>query len=245
MKRITSLSLAAAMAITALGSASALAQPYQPGPPPPGYYHPPPPHPPGPPGPPMGPPPGGPGWHQWHHGDHYYGDRYVVNNWHHYGLRPPPHGYQWVQNGGQFVMIAIASGVVTFGYQDHIIDRFFLGGDNLRGFADGGVGPHDVSTGDSLGGNIMWTGSAELQFPLPVSPDLGVNGFAFVDTGSTWSLPVTFGPVFDSSAPRVGTGVGVAWNTPFGLIDLSFAEPIVKQKDDQIQQFRVSFGTRF
>lgn len=135
--------------------------------------------------------------------------------------------------------------IPTFGYQDHIIDRFFLGGDNLRGFADGGVGPHDVSTGDSLGGNIMWTGSAELQFPLPVSPDLGVNGFAFVDTGSTWSLPVTFGPVFDSSAPRVGTGVGVAWNTPFGLIDLSFAEPIVKQKDDQIQQFRVSFGTRF
>jgi hypothetical protein len=112
MKRITSLSLAAVLAITALGSASALAQPYPPGPPPPGYYHPPP-HPPGPPGPPMGPPPGGPGWHQWHHGDHYYGNRYVVNNWHHYGLRPPPPGYQWVQNGGQFVMIAIASGIVT------------------------------------------------------------------------------------------------------------------------------------
>ena len=27
------------------------------------------------------------------------------------------------------------------GYQDKIEDRFFLGGDNLRGFADGGVGP--------------------------------------------------------------------------------------------------------
>jgi hypothetical protein len=26
---------------------------------------------------------------------------------------------------------------------------------------------------------------------------------------------------------------------------LSLAEPILKQKDDQIQQFRVSFGTRF
>ena len=111
MKRITSLSLAAVLAVTALGSGSALAQPYPPGPPPPGYYHPPP-HPPGPPGPPMG-PPGGPGWHQWHHGDHYYGNRYAVNDWHHYGLRPPPPGYQWVQDGGQFVLIAIASGIVA------------------------------------------------------------------------------------------------------------------------------------
>jgi outer membrane protein insertion porin family len=43
----------------------------------------------------------------------------------------------------------------------------------------------------------------------------------------------------------VGAGVGVSWNTPFGLINLSLAQPIVKQPGDQIQQFRVSFGTRF
>ena len=139
--------------------------------------------------------------------------------------------------------------IPTFGYQTRIIDRFFLGGDSLRGFADGGVGPHDVSTGDSLGGQIMWSQSTELQFPTPLSPSLGITGFAFVDTGSTWQIPASEiaqdGPAYDSSAPRVGAGVGIAWNTPFGLIDLSLAEPIVKQKDDQIQQFRVSFGTRF
>ena len=38
------------------------------------------------------------------------------------------------------------------GYNDRIIDRFFLGGDNLRGFADGGVGPHDQNTGCSTPG---------------------------------------------------------------------------------------------
>jgi len=139
--------------------------------------------------------------------------------------------------------------IPTFGYQTRIIDRFFLGGDSLRGFADGGVGPHDVSTGDSLGGQIMWSESTELQFPTPLPPDLGITGFAFVDTGSTWQIPASEiaqdGPAYDSSAPRVGAGVGIAWNTPFGLIDLSLAEPIVKQRDDQIQQFRVSFGTRF
>jgi outer membrane protein insertion porin family len=141
--------------------------------------------------------------------------------------------------------------IPILGYQDRIVDRFFLGGDNLRGFADGGVGPHDASTGDSLGGRILWTQSTELHFPLPVSPDLGVSGFAFVDVGSLYEAREisnsagTPQRIYDSSAPRVGTGVGVSWNTPFGLINLSLAEPIVKQKDDQIQQFRISFGTRF
>ncbi len=147
------------------------------------------------------------------------------------------------------------------GYHDRIIDRFFLGGDTLRGFADGGVGPHDQYTGDSIGGRVMWTQSTELHFPLPVSPDLGITGFAFIDVGSDFQakeLPPSLhenstgtgtvlasNPLYDSQAPRVGTGVGVSWNTPFGLINLSFAEPVVKQKDDQIQQFRVSFGTSF
>ena len=139
--------------------------------------------------------------------------------------------------------------IPTFGYQDHIIDRFYLGGQTLRGFADGGVGPHDAATGDSLGGNVMWTGSMELQFPMPLPPDLGITGFAFMDTGSAYGLPhsevTKFGAAYDSKAPRVSAGVGVAWNTPFGLIDLSIADPVVKQKYDQIQQFRVDFGTRF
>ncbi len=140
--------------------------------------------------------------------------------------------------------------IPIFGYQDRIIDRFFLGGDTLRGFADGGVGPHNVGTatvagGESLGGRTMWTQSTELHFPLPVSPDLGISGFAFVDVGSLYGVKAQYGPVYDSSGPRVGAGVGVSWNTPFGLINLSIAQPVVKQTDDQIQQFRVSFGTRF
>jgi len=106
MRRFISFSLAAAMAVAALGSASALAQPYPggpPGPPPPGFSRPPPPYRPGP----------GPGWHRWHRGDRFYGNRHVVRNWQRYRLRPPPPGYQWVQSGGQFVLIAVASGVIA------------------------------------------------------------------------------------------------------------------------------------
>ena len=69
------------------------------------------------------------------------------------------------------------------GQQEQIIDRFFLGGDNLRGFQIGGAGPHDAVTGDPLGGRFIWTQSTELRFPLPVSADLGLSGRAFVDVG--------------------------------------------------------------
>jgi outer membrane protein insertion porin family len=37
----------------------------------------------------------------------------------------------------------------------------------------------------------------------------------------------------------------VSWNTPFGLINLSLADPVIKYSGDQTQSFRVSFGTRF
>jgi outer membrane protein insertion porin family len=139
--------------------------------------------------------------------------------------------------------------IPIFNYHDSIVDRFFLGGDSLRGFADGGVGPtvkSGTGAGEEVGGKVMWSQSTELHFPLPVSPDIGVSGFAFVDVGSLYGVrQIGTAALYDSTAPRVGAGVGVSWNTPFGLINLSIAQPVVKQKGDQIQQFRVSFGTRF
>ncbi len=139
----------------------------------------------------------------------------------------------------------------NLGQNERIIDRFFLGGDNLRGFQVGGAGPHAISGGDSIGGRFIWTQSTELRFPLPVSADLGLTGRFFVDVGaltqasnrlrtSNQTIAIT-----DSGAPRIGAGFGVSWKTPFGLINLDFAPFVVKQAYDQTQFFRFSFGTRF
>jgi Ni/Co efflux regulator RcnB len=38
---------------------------------------------------------------------------YVVNDWRAHRLSAPPRGYQWVQNGGDYVLVAIASGVIA------------------------------------------------------------------------------------------------------------------------------------
>ncbi len=131
-------------------------------------------------------------------------------------------------------------------HSELIIDRFFLGGDNLRGFQIGGAGPHDINTGDSLGGRNMWTQSTELHFPLPISPDLGLTGRAFVDVGALWGVTAFQGnPVTDYPGPRVGAGIGVGWNTPFGLINLDLAQAVVKYRYDKTQVFRFGFGTRF
>lgn len=56
-----------------------------------------------------GPPPGG-----WHRGDRFYGPPpYVVHNYVYYHLAPPPPGYYWVQANGEFLMIAITSGIIA------------------------------------------------------------------------------------------------------------------------------------
>lgn len=38
---------------------------------------------------------------------------YVVSDWRHHHLAPPPRGYHWVQYGGDYVMIAIGSGLIA------------------------------------------------------------------------------------------------------------------------------------
>jgi Ni/Co efflux regulator RcnB len=40
-------------------------------------------------------------------------NQYVVSNWRVHHLSPPPRGYHWVQVGPDFVLVAIASGVIA------------------------------------------------------------------------------------------------------------------------------------
>jgi outer membrane protein insertion porin family len=157
--------------------------------------------------------------------------------------------------------IALSAGggyLAQLGREERIIDRFFLGGDNLRGFQSGGAGPHALSnpiagatSNDSVGGRLIYTQSTELRFPLPISADLGLSGRAFVDIGSLsevtrlGAINGVVPRVVADPTPRVGTGVGVSWKTPFGLINIDIAQAVVKRPYDQTQVFRFGFGTRF
>ena len=54
--------------------------------------------------------------HQWQRGDRlpsdYRARRYVVNDWRGHHLSSPPRGYHWVQVNGDYVLAAIATGVI-------------------------------------------------------------------------------------------------------------------------------------
>jgi outer membrane protein insertion porin family len=139
-------------------------------------------------------------------------------------------------------------------------DRFFVGGDNLRGFQNAGIGPRDSVTDDALGGQKYYVGSATLGVPLGLPKELGLSGRIFTDFGTLYELEPTqlnLTPaqlattggkqpmVEDSPAIRLSAGIGVSWKSPVGPIRLDLAYPIRKQSFDQTQYFRVSFGTRF
>ncbi|WP_075769423.1 outer membrane protein assembly factor BamA [Aerophototrophica crusticola] len=139
-----------------------------------------------------------------------------------------------------------------------INDRFFLGGDTLRGFEPGGIGPRAFQLdsngnvideeGDALGGKIFSRLSLELTLPIGLPDELGVKAHAFTDAGTLTKSgeEAEAGDLFrDSSSIRWSAGVGLSWRSPFGPIRLDLAYPIKKEEYDQDEVFRFSFGTRF
>ena len=54
--------------------------------------------------------------HSYYRGDRmptqYRSYQYVVEDWRGHGLRVPPRGYHWVQNGNDYVLVAIATGLI-------------------------------------------------------------------------------------------------------------------------------------
>ena len=129
-----------------------------------------------------------------------------------------------------------------------IIDRFFLGGGRLRGFEPSGVGPRDKNTGDALGGNVFYSATGELGFPLGFGEELALRGALFTDVGSladTDDVEVEGSKIQEEGSPRLSLGVGVNFRSPLGPIRLDFSRALVKEDFDRTENFRFSFGTRF
>jgi outer membrane protein insertion porin family len=133
-----------------------------------------------------------------------------------------------------------------------IEDRFFIGGENVRGFATSGMGPRDATTGDALGGNDYYAASLQLGFPLGLPQELGLTGRVFTDVGSAFGIDqqtVTFNgatsTVESSAAPRMSVGTGLTWKSPFGPIRVDLGVPVIKKQFDKSEFFRFGFGTRF
>ncbi len=137
-------------------------------------------------------------------------------------------------------------GLITgLGEDVKLLDRFFIGGSNLRGFESSGVGPRDTSTEDALGGEWMYTGSAEVKFPLGLPTELSILGRMFTDFGSSGQLADSGSSIEDTGSIRMSVGAGITWGSPFGPIGLDMGFPVLKESFDKTETVRVNFGTRF
>ena len=134
--------------------------------------------------------------------------------------------------------------IAGYGGEDvRLAQRYFLGGNTMRGFETGGISARDKVTKDALGGNWMLYGGAELAFPMGLD-ELGIRGRTFVDIGTTGKPDnIDTNDVDYSSSPRVAVGFGFEWTSPMGKIDIDFGFPIVKQDYDETEVFRLNFGT--
>ena len=124
-------------------------------------------------------------------------------------------------------------------------DRFFVGGNSLRGFDPAGIGPRDVKTRDSLGGNRYMSGTLEVRFPLGLPDEIGMSGALFTDFGTLYEVEETGTDIRDENSLRTSIGVGLGWKSPLGPFRFNFANAINKEDYDQTQTFTMTFGSRF
>lgn len=143
-----------------------------------------------------------------------------------------------------------------------------LGGiGSIRGFSYGGFGPNAIYMGQSgnydqisrdvIGGNAMATASAEFIIPTPFVAEKNQNSVRtslFVDAASLWNtkwsnVEKTKYPMLpdygDPSRIRSSAGVAFQWQSPIGPLVFSYAKPLKKYEEDDIEQFQFSIGGSF
>lgn len=155
--------------------------------------------------------------------------------------------YYPVAKGWVFNVLGEVGAISGYGDSDvKINERYFLGGNTLRGFEKAGIGPRDLSTDDSLGGNQFYRATAELSFPIGFPEEMGVSGHAFTDLGSLWGIDdASSADLVDESSMRAAAGLGLSWRSPMGPVRVDVASPYLKEDYDTTEVFRFSFGTRF
>lgn len=159
--------------------------------------------------------------------------------------------HKWV-----LALKASAGAMTGLGKVTRVVDRYELGGDYLRGFADNGIGPRSKKYKDALGGLLYYKATVELNVPLGLPPELGIKGSLFTDLGSVWHTgnhppkhkkhSEKYKIIGNTPQPRVGIGAGLTWRSPFGPIGVYYAPWAWGIKHvDRKKNFNITFGSNF
>jgi len=138
------------------------------------------------------------------------------------------------------------AGLITGLGEDILIsDRFFIGDSKFRGFEQSGIGPRDKVSGDSLGGNMYYTGSVKASFGLGLPPEIGVKGVMFTTFGTLTDIDKSTVAYNDDSSIRLSSGFGLSWASPFGPISVMFSQALLKEDYDKTEVVSFGIGTNF
>jgi outer membrane protein insertion porin family len=123
--------------------------------------------------------------------------------------------------------------------------RFYLGGRTVRGFDSSGIGPRDTGANSAVGGNYMYSATAEIVSSYGLSEDLGVRWTVFSDIGSVWDTDYPSGVTgANDDSLRQSVGVGFLWDTAIGPLTFYWADAVSKSSHDQLKRFQFNIGTR-
>lgn len=145
---------------------------------------------------------------------------------------------------------AQAGAIGGWGGEDvRLLDLYYKGGDIVRGFAPGGIGPRDTLSAnqDALGGKYYVATTAEARIPLPLVPEyMGLKGAVFADAGSLFGATKTASAVpglqGGNAAVRASAGVGLVWDSPLGPLRADYAIPLAKQTFDKTQPWSIGLA---
>ena len=136
----------------------------------------------------------------------------------------------------------------------------------VRGFESGTLGPKIYNKNGNIityGGNKIAGVTMEVQSPLPsfmTKDSSNVRVSAFLDSGAVWDgknysqhdsdngVSSYRGNTHHSSFKnefRASAGLAWTWLSPMGPVKFSYAIPIKKKQEDQIQKFQFQLGTTF
>ncbi|MFA5625422.1 MAG: BamA/TamA family outer membrane protein [Bradymonadales bacterium] len=138
------------------------------------------------------------------------------------------------------------------------VDRYFLGGLNMRGYANEALGPRlvdslrpSIATNEAGGGETMLNLSFELRFPIWKS--MGIYSVLFLDSGSlldhqpSYYGAKAFARALFVDAMRYTAGLGIRWligeNIPPIVLDYGFL--LNRKRGDPLGGFSLNVGYTF